>query len=113
MEATHKQLSLAIAKEFTDTPGPRFKVQGPHSGEEFRESILLPRFRKALAENTTLYVDLDGGYGYGTSFLEESFGGLAREYKNSDLVLRTLHFKSDEEPSLINRIKKYIAEARD
>lgn len=102
---------IKIATEFTDTPGPRYKKDGEFSGEEFRDTILLPRFKKILDTNDAkLTIDFDGGYGYPSSFLEEAFGGLAREY-SSDTVLSKLEFISNEEPSLISEVKGYIRKA--
>ena len=54
-----------------------------------------------------LVIILDGGFGYAPSFLEEAFGGLAREFGVKE-VLDTLEFISDDEPSLISEIKGYI-----
>jgi hypothetical protein len=105
------QMNLSIASEYTPLPGPRFRKQGPKSGEEFRETVLELRFKEAQNKGEAVLVDLDGGYGYGTSFLEESFGGLARIY-GPDSVLKTLAFKSDEEPYLIEDIKRYIRDCR-
>ena len=45
-------------------------------------------------------VDLDGTEGYATSFLEATFGGLAREFDAAE-INRVIKFKSDDEPFLI------------
>ena len=103
-------LELNIAKDFTVTPGPRFIAEGPFSGEQFREDLLKKHFEQARRESAVLRVDLDGGYGYAPSFLEEAFGGLARQY-GMQVVLDTLSFKSDEEPLLIADIDGYIRKA--
>ena len=103
-------ITISIADDFTDTPGPRYKTDGNYSGEEFREKLLEPNFLKAKGNNEKLMIDFDGGYGYLISFLEESFGGLARIY-GSDSVLETLEFKSDEEEALITKVKSYIINA--
>ncbi len=102
---------LSIRKEFSTTPGPRFKKEGEFSGEEFRDRILSKRFLKAKEEEHKLIVDLDGTAGYGSSFLEEAFGGLARIYtaKSVDAVLQ---FKSDEETYLIDEIEGYIRSSK-
>jgi hypothetical protein len=106
-------LSLNIAAEFSRTPGPRFRSEGKFSGEEFRETILKNRLDRAMKEGLTLHVDLDGGYGYATSFLEEAFGGLARQRQyDPEVILKTLTIKSDEEPYLIEDIRAYIGKAR-
>ena len=57
-------------------------------------------------------VDLDGVAGYGTSFLEESFGGLIRENKVPlDVIKRTIKLISHEEPSLLDEINEYLEDA--
>jgi hypothetical protein len=109
MEGT--KLLLSIANEFSETPGPRSRVEGDFSGELFLEELLLPRYAQALAQKTALTIDLDGTEGYATSFLESAFGGLARSYE-PEQVLKTINFKSEDEPYLIEEIKKYIGEAR-
>lgn len=101
-------MKIRIATDFTETPGARYRVEGDFSGEEFRESILEPKFLEAENKGELLTIDLDGGYGYPTSFLEEAFGGLARKY-GSARVSSTLRFVSRDEPSLINEIQEYIA----
>ncbi len=99
-----------IADKFSKTPGPRYIRQGDFSGELFRDKFLMPVFDDAVSKKERLLIDLDGGYGYFVSFLEESFGGLAR-IKGIQIVLDTLQFKSDDEPSLIEDIISYIKEA--
>jgi hypothetical protein len=111
MNVAENTLNLNVAAEFSRTPGPRFRREGKFSGEEFRETILKSRLERALKEGVDLHVDLDGGYGYATSFLEEAFGGLAREY-DPNLLLRRLTIKSTEEPYLIEDIFGYIRKAR-
>ena len=103
-------ITINIANDFTDTPGPRYKTDGEYSGEEFREKLLEPKFLDAKNNNKKLKIDFDGGYGYLISFLEEAFGGLARIY-GSDSVLQILEFKSDEEETLIEKVKSYIINA--
>lgn len=98
---------IHIATDFTETPGARYRVEGDFSGEEFRDSILEPKFLEAKSNGEQLTIDLDGGYGYPTSFLEEAFGGLARKY-GSAIVGATLVFVSRDEPSLIEEIQEYI-----
>lgn len=66
-------------RDFAQSPGGRFADQGPSSGEDFRETVLVPALRGAIASGEALIVELDGTSGYGSSFLEEAFGGLVRE----------------------------------
>lgn len=102
---------INICNDFTDTPGARYRSEGDFSGEEFRETILVPKYKEALKTKDKLQIELDGGYGYATSFLEESFGGLARLYEIQE-VLDTLIFVSEDEPGLIDEIVEYIKNAR-
>ena len=102
---------INICNDFTDTPGARYRSEGDFAGEEFRETILIPKYEEAVKSKEQLKIELDGGYGYATSFLEESFGGLARIYEIQE-VLNTLFFVSEDEPGLIDEITEYIKNAR-
>ena len=57
-------------------------------------------------------IDLDGTEGYGSSFLEEAFGGLIRDdgFRVASLKER-LTFKSDEDPSIPEEIDDYLMKA--
>ncbi|TPW33867.1 STAS-like domain-containing protein [Oecophyllibacter saccharovorans] len=70
-------VELHVSKVCPAAPGGRFKRFGPGSGEEFRDDHLLPALKKAGDGRVT--VILDSRRGYGSSFLEEAFGGLIRE----------------------------------
>ena len=92
-------------KDFTRTPGARYISDGPFSGESFRNACLKKHFE---IENTPKFcINLDGVAGYPASFLEEAFGGLAREF-GSKRVLDSLTFVSNNDPSLIDEITNYI-----
>ncbi len=103
-------MTIKISTDFSDTPGARHRDEGKYSGEEFREDMLEKDFLQAKENGEKLVIDLDGGYGYPTSFLEEAFGGLARIYPPKE-VLDVLDFISNDEPSLIDDIKDYIKNA--
>ena len=96
--------------EFTGTPGPRKRIQGDFSGQQFLEEYLLPRFDEAVRLGVKLIVHLDGTEGYATSFLEEAFGGLARKRRGSR-PLEILDIRSVEEPYLLKPIERYIRAA--
>ena len=104
-------MTLNVAREFSDVPGPRSRDEGPYSGAEFLDALLLPEFNKAEACGEKLIVVLDGASGYGTSFLEESFGGLARKLGSTERVSNTIVIVSKDEPYLCDDISKYIREA--
>ena len=102
-------ITVNIATDYTRTPGGRFASEGKYSGEYLRERILKTKLLEALKISQGITVILDGGYGYATSFLEEAFGGLARELKNEKL--KEITIISDEEPPLIAKVKQYIEDA--
>ncbi len=83
-------------------PGPRYISLGPSSGEEFNNWI-----KQELAKDKDLTIDLDGTEGYGSSFLEEAFGGLIRDKLDPDTI-KNIKFISVEEPELLEEIKEYI-----
>lgn len=105
------EFKIKIAEVFSISPGSRHPDEGDFSGQEFRENILIPMFSQALGAKQTLTIDLDGTLGYGTSFLEEVFGGLAREFTIAE-VLTHIKIISNEEDYLIDDIKEYIKDAK-
>ena len=66
---------IIIAKDYSETPAGRYITDGNYSGQRFRDEFLY----SALQRYDALEVNLDGALGYGSSFLEEAFGGLIRE----------------------------------
>lgn len=105
-------LTIIISKDFSDTVGGRYRAEGDYSGEQFREELLEPKVKEAISNNEKLLIDFDGGYGYPTSFLEESFGGLIRIGFELSVILNLLIFKSEDNPKIIDRVKNYISEAK-
>lgn len=104
-------ITINVVTDYSDTPGARHVYEGPFSGEDFREVLLKPKFIEATESKKKLVINLDGGYGYPTSFLEEAFGGLARLF-GSKIVLDTIELISEDEPAIIDEIKSYIKEAK-
>lgn len=66
--------TIKITEDFSPFPIGRDDNDGPFNGQKFRTDVLVP----ALKEFEQIIIDLDGPKGYGSSFLEESFGGLVR-----------------------------------
>ena len=100
---------IHVARDFSRFPAGRFRSDGPYSGEIFRDDFLVP----ALRGNESVTVFLDGTMGYGSSFLEEAFGGLVRE---SGFLAKDLHNKlkvhSAHDRSLVTEVWSYIDEAK-
>lgn len=105
-------MKIKVAEHFSKAPGPRYRDEGKHSGEEFRIDVLYPMLQEAITSGQQVSVDLDGTFGFGTSFLEESFGGLIRENGLPlETVLKHIEFISIEEPELLDEIRQYMDEA--
>lgn len=100
-------MRINVGKDFSTEPAGRFRTDGPFSGEAFRDDILLPAIRKS--EKTV--IELDDTEGYGSSFLEEAFGGLVRIHKMSAAyILARIKFVTIEK-LLKAEIEHYIKSA--
>lgn len=97
---------LNLATQFSRFPAGRYKSDGPYSGEAFRDDFLIPYLR----EHKKVVVELDGALGYGSSFLEEAFGGLVRAGFRPAEIFDLIELHSRDE-SLINEIQSYIQHA--
>lgn len=99
---------INVTKQFTRYPAGRYLTDGPFSGQKFRDEILIPAFEDSADQ---IKIELDGTRGYGSSFLEEAFGGLVRNdiIKTLDDINR-IHLISASE-SLIQEIQSYMVNA--
>lgn len=110
MEGPHTMTKriISIAKQFSPTPAGRDMADGPFPGARFRDEFLLPALSR---DDDEVIVDMDGGSGFGSSFLEEAFGGLVRKGFDPALLHRRLVIRSSH-PSYAARVWGYIDEAR-
>lgn len=81
-----RERQISVGSDFSPFPAGRFRDDGPASGEAFRDDILVP----ALEQDDVVCVHLDDVEGYGSSFLDEAFGGLVR---NAGFSAKELHDK--------------------
>lgn len=95
--------TIDIAKDFTPYPAGRNRKDGPFSGEAFREDVLKP----ALGANQSVRLVMDGARGYGSSFLEEAFGGLVRDGFDPNAIKDQIEIDSND-PSLAHEIHGYL-----
>lgn len=96
-----------IGKDFTRFPAGRTPSDGPYSGAKFRDVHLRP----ALDRKEHIVVRLDSALGYGSSFLEEAFGGLVRQGYSKEM-LRELIQLDTKDPLLRSEILGYIEQAK-
>ncbi len=99
--------TINVARDFTRFPSGRYKQNGNTSGEAFREQFLEP----AIRAGEEIAIELDGTIGYGSSFLEEAFGGLVRALRISSTDLDAkLHIVTSDS-SLLEEVRSYIEDA--
>ncbi|TMP49494.1 MULTISPECIES: STAS-like domain-containing protein [unclassified Pseudoalteromonas] len=95
-------------KDFSKSPFGRYKSDSKYSAEVFRDTILIP----ALLSNEHVELDLNGlDVELGSSFLEETFGGLVRSNKFSSTELTTRLTLVSDDSYDVKRIEKYITNA--
>ncbi len=98
---------INIARDFSRFPAGRYVSDGPYSGEAFRNDHLLP----ALKDAHKVIVELDGARGYGSSFLEEAFGGAVRTKLIAPEKFAALEIISKSDPALEAVVKQFIVKA--
>lgn len=99
-------ITIRIASDFSRHPAGRYISDGPYSGEAFRKKFL----EKPLNDGEIVVVDLDGTRGYGSSFLEEAFGGLVRFGLPKDQLVKSIELRTSR-PSLKQEIVDYLQSA--
>jgi hypothetical protein len=104
------KILVSVARDYSKTPGPRYETQGPFSGERFR-AMILGKLRTA----DKVVIDLDGTRGYGSSFIDEVFGGLIRHSREiglsgSEMVGR-IEILSEEDPSYLTEANQAMEDA--
>ena len=98
---------INIANDFSLFPTGRYARDSSCSAEALRDRIIIP----ALKEHSEVIIELDGTYGYSSSFLEEAFGGLLRAGYTSDYLNSSIKLSSKDDSSLILEINEYINNA--
>lgn len=100
-------MKTIYVKDYTKYPGPRYEKLGDYSGEEFRDTILIPELKNGIIK-----VNFDGVYGFGSSFLEEAFGGLVRAgIPKPTIVKLRENLICNDDPSIVIEVQLYIDEA--
>ena len=109
MKANGAIKTIVIARDFSKFPAGRFVTDGEASGAAFRKMLV-----NALKSSESVVVVFDGVAGFGSSFLEEAFGGLVREcrmdkaFLDEHLRLRT---EESELADFVKLAERYIEEA--
>ena len=101
-------VNIDIGKQFSRLPAGRTPSDGKYCGETFRERFLVTN----MAAGRTVIIALDGVLSYGSSFLEEAFGGLVRIYSYEPMFLKKHLALKSADPYLIDEIWHYIDDAK-
>ena len=97
-------LALNVA-DWTQTPAYRYRKIGPCSGEEYRDTILIPALEKA----EIVAVNLDGVVGYGSGWLSEVFEGLVE--KLGPDVRERIRVTSSQFGYRVEQVSRWMQEA--
>ncbi len=99
-------------KDFTRLPGGRTRSvnkNAGHSGEEWREQVLVPELKAAIERDEILNVNLDDVAGWPASFLDASFADLLDHF-SFDNMKKYLQIECKEDPRNVAECWEYIAE---
>ena len=104
------KVTISIADNFSAYPAGRYPEDGEYNGTTFRKAVLIP----ALMDDARVEVTFDDVAGFGSSFLDEAFGGLIRdegmtkEFLDSHLLLTTTE---PELQAYVSLARRYIDQA--
>lgn len=101
---TNLHKDIYVAKDFSRYPSGRYRTDSRFSGERFREDFLLP----AMRSSQNVEVHLDGTLGYGSSFLDEAFGGMSRSNEFTPGIVRGKLKLTSRDRILVDEIWSYI-----
>lgn len=104
-------MMIKISSDYTDSPGARYRADGPFSGEDFYESLLKPKFEECLKNKDQLLINFDDCFGFASSFLDESFGRLSTDF-GMKTVKKHLVLVSVQDPLIIEQVIKIIENPR-
>ena len=97
--------TIDLTRDFNPRPFGRYRdIDGERSAEVFRDDKLIP----AMKQHDRVVVDLSGFNYYGSSFMEEVFGGLVRAGYTPDQLKDKLEVVHHQLPSYIEEAKLYI-----
>lgn len=105
---SRERVVIDIARDFSKNPYGRYPKDGDYNGTAFREKFLVPKLRG----DVNVLVDMGGTNRYGSSFIDEAFGGLIRveKFKLSELRDK-LTIEHRVLPSLAKSAWKYMEQA--
>lgn len=98
-------ITINVATQFSRYPSGRYRSDSRFSGQQFRDDLLVP----ALTSAEKVIVEMDGTLGYGSSFLDEAFGGLIRINKFAREVIHRKLIITTDNPILKIEVAGYFS----
>lgn len=99
---TKQTVNIRLA-DWTRFPGGRFKEDGEHSGEEFREKFLAD----GVTAGSDFEIDFNGIFTVGWSFLDESLGYYVKELGEPEFRNR-FRIIADDDPDIPGELETVI-----
>ena len=99
--------TIKLIEDFNSDPFGRCAEDGDGNAQAFRKRHLIP----ALQEYDHVVVNLSGYNYYGSSFLEETFGGLVRHGFSPETLRKKLEIVHTDLPSIVDESHHYIERA--
>ncbi len=90
-------------RDWTRFPGGRFKDDGDHSGQEFREQFL----EASVKSGESFEIDFNGIFTAGWSFLDEALGHYVTELGESEFRKR-FFIIADDDPDILEEVEAVI-----
>lgn len=101
-------MHIDIGSQYSRLPAGRTPADGKFNGETFRERFL----KSNLESGKKIVIVLDNVLSFGSSFLEEAFGGLVRKYGfTAENIKSKIRFVSID-PFLVEEIWHYVDDAK-
>lgn len=103
-----ESVTLKLA-DFSKFPSGRDDNDSDFNGKKYRDEILAPAIKAAIENDSQVIVSLHGVLSFGSSFLEEAFGGLVRHNIASASQLKRV-LEIDPGQASYERFKQVILE---
>lgn len=106
--------TINIGNNFSKDPAGRYYTDGDSSGEQFREEVLRVAVANLQGDEKLIIILDDDVDSYGSSFLNEAFGGMVKYgYLSAENLKAILHIDySDSDYEFYkNKIFEYIDNA--
>ncbi|MBU1558035.1 STAS-like domain-containing protein [Patescibacteria group bacterium] len=102
-------ITINLAKEADEFLGARYPEESDVNGEEFRENVLLPAFKKYK----NIIIDIEDVIGFTWSFLDEAFGGSVWAMGGIGNIELRLSISATKNYEWKQRIQEYMEEAEE